>query len=67
MKRRRLNENVSNGSVNHSTQTINNYLDFAIRYQGDLGDTDYWKNKGFEEFVSFIDEKLINLCLSSRV
>jgi hypothetical protein len=46
---------------------INNYLDFAIRYQGDLGDTDYWKNKGFEEFVSFIDEKLINLCLSSRV
>jgi hypothetical protein len=64
MKRRRLSENVSTGSVNNSTQMINNYLDFAMGYQGD---TDYWKSKGFEEFVSCIYEKLINLCLSIRL
>jgi hypothetical protein len=62
MKRRRLNENALKGSIDNSTQVINSYLDFTMGYQGN---TDYWKSKGFEEFVSCIDETLINLCLQA--
>lgn len=55
------------GSVNSSTQVINSYLNSVMEYQVDLSDTEYWNDGDFEKFVTFIDQKLINLCFSSRL
>jgi hypothetical protein len=52
MKRRRLNETIHADSNDHPTMAINNYLNFVMQGESTPA-LKYWKDRGFEEYVSF--------------
>jgi hypothetical protein len=52
MKRRRITESATTGADDLILTIINNYLNFVMQGEGTPA-LKYWKERGFEEFVSF--------------